>query len=387
LADANYAENHRYFLDGPLTVSDAVLGGEWRTVLIGAMGKGGRGYYALDVTAPTSPRLLWTYSAQNNANVGYTYGTPFITKLADGTWVAVLTSGYNNVPEAGVVQGGDGRGHVFVLNLATGALIRDIRTIAGSESDPSGLSRLNLVAHDFDKNNTAVVAYGGDLLGNMWRFDLASSTPSLLMALGSSKPITTAPEISKIDEQRVVYFATGRYLGDSDLSSTARQVIVGVKDSATAVTFPGALVQQTFGDGGEHARTGGTKTVTWSTAPGWYVELPSTGERVAIDPQLYFGTLLVASVVPSATDCQPGGYSWLYQLDFRTGGVVNKNVPVGAWQASPIVGLTVSKLPNGTPVIHAVKANGEKPKPEEMELSPLGKAGQIRRVLWRELAK
>lgn len=386
LADANYADNHRYFLDGPVTVSDAVVGGSWKTVLIGAMGKGGRGYYALDVTEPASPRVLWTYTAQNNANVGYTYGTPFITKLADGTWAAVLTSGYNNVPEEGVA-GGDGRGYVFVLNLATGALIRDIPTTAGSAADPSGLSRLNVVTEDFDKNNTAVVAYGGDLLGNMWRFNLASRTPTLLMALGRDKPITTAPEISEIDAQRVVYFATGRYLGDTDLASSARQVIVGVKDSTSAVAFPGALVQQTFGNRGEHLRTGGTGTVTWSSEPGWYVELPSSGERVAIDPQLYFGTLLVSSVVPSATDCLPGGSSWLYQLDFRSGGVVNKNVPVGVWQASPIVGLTVSKLPNGTPVIHAVKANGEKPKPEELELSPFGKAGQIRRVLWRELAK
>jgi type IV pilus assembly protein PilY1 len=386
LADASYGDRHRYFLDGPLAVSDAKLD-DWRTVLIGALGKGGRGYYALDITEPATPRVLWTFSTDNNANVGYSYGTPFITKLSNGQWVAVLTSGYNNVPEKGKFNGGDGRGHVFVVNLATGELIRDIKTTAGDAADPSGLARLNLVMEDFDSDNTAIAAYGGDLHGNMWRFSLTSSTPSLLMELGRDKPIMTAPEISKIDGARVVFFATGRFLGEPDLSTKTKQVIVGVKDANSQVAFPGSLVAQEFGAGGDGLRTGGTKTVKWDTAPGWYVELPDSGERVAVDPQLYFGTLLVSSVVPSATPCQPGGYSWLYQLNFRTGGVVNKNVPVGHWQSSPIVGLTVSKLPNGTPVIHSVKANGEKPKPEEMELSPAGKAAQIRRVLWRELAK
>lgn len=386
LADVNYGSNHRFYLDGPLVVSDAKIGGSWKTVLIGAMGKGGRGYYALDVTDPSTPAILWNFSADNNDNVGYSYGIPFITKLGDGTWVAVVTSGYNNIPEGGKYASADGKGYVFVLNLATGSVIKAISTNEGSTASPSGLARLNVKAVDFSTDNTAVEAYGGDLLGNVWRFDLDAGTVRKVVAFGTGKPIMTSPEISDVEGKKVIYFGTGRYLGEDDLTDTSVQTIYGIRDDgSTTITDTSQLIQQTASGTGE-TRTITRNEVNWSTKFGWYVNLIDAGERVTVDPQLYFGTLLIASTVPTASACQPGGYSWLYQLDYKTGGNVGVSGASAATKfTSPIVGLTVSKLPSGTPVIYPITADGRKPSPSELKISSSSTSGGVKRVLWREL--
>lgn len=386
LADTNYGSNHRFYLDGPLVVSDAKIGENWKTILIGAMGKGGRGYYALDVTNPSNPVPLWNFSANDNANVGYSYGVPFITKLGDGTWVAVVTSGYNNVPEGGKYTGADGLGYVFVLNLSNGSVIKTISTNEGTLASPSGLARLNLKTADFSLDNTAIEAYGGDLYGNVWRFDLDAGTVRKVVAFGTGKPIMTSPEIADVEGRKAIYFGTGRYLGEDDLTDTSVQTIYGIRDDgATTITDTSQLIRQTA------TGTGSTRSITrndvdWTTKFGWYVDLIDTGERVSVDPQLYFGTLVMASTVPTASACQPGGYSWLYQLDYKTGGNVGvSSASAGTKFTSPIVGLTVSKLPSGTPVIYPITADGKKPTPSELKISSSSGSGGVKRVLWREL--
>lgn len=397
LVDTNYENNHRFYLDGPVTISDAYIGRGaargWKTILIGALGKGGRGYYALDVTNPADPKPLWDFTAEDNNNVGYSYGTPFITKLGNGDWVAVVTSGYNNVREGDKYTGGDGKGYVFVLDLETGAVKKTISTDVGDTATPSGLARLNLQVRDFDVDDTAIGAYGGDLYGNMWRFDLDAGTKSKLAAFGNTKPIMVAPEIADVGGNKAVFFGTGRYLGVEDLTNTSVQTIYGLKDDGTTtLTDTSRLIQQTITAGTGETRNISNNTVDWTTKHGWYVNLTDSGERVNIDPQLYFGTLLFATTVPSATACQPGGYSWMYQLNYATGGNVKpfvtggtNNIPGGNKYTSPIVGLTVSKLPTGTPVIYTITADGKKPAPREMILPPATSATGTKRVLWREL--
>ena len=385
LADKTYSNHHRFFLDGPLAVSDAFIGGSWKTVLIGALGKGGRGYYALDVTNPADPQPLWNFSASDNSNVGYTYGTPFITKV-NNTWVAVLTSGYNNIPEDGNYADANGGGYVFMLDLATGSVIRTIPTSTGSVASPSGLTRINIHVENFSTENKAIGAYGGDLYGNMWRFDLGAGTATKLATLGSGKPIMAGPEIGDVDGKKVVFFGTGRYLGEDDLPTSGTQAIFAIRDDgSTNVTGTSKLVEQTVATSGT-TRSISTNSVDWTNDYGWYVNLPDAGERVAIEPQLYFGTLVFSSLVPTATQCQPGGYSWLYQIDYRTGGNVVAQKPAATVSPSPIVGITVSKLPNGKPVIYPVTADGKKPPPIDLNLPPSGGAGGAKRVLWRALA-
>ncbi|CAG0967510.1 hypothetical protein RHDC4_01068, partial [Rhodocyclaceae bacterium] len=316
LADENYATNHKFFVDGPIAVSDVNIGGTWKTILVGGFGKGGRGYYALDITVPTAPVALWTFTADNNPNVGYSYGMPMITKLGDGTWVVLVTSGYNNIPEGSSYAAADGKGYLYVLNAATGAAIKTIGTDIGSVGSPSGLAHLNVKVADFETNNTALRAYGGDLDGNMWRFDLDAGTASKVVALSSNQPITAPPELGEIDGKTILFFGTGSYLGQTDLSNTQVQSLYGIRDDGTTTVSMAGLVQQTIS--GSATRTVTSNTVNWTTGYGWYANLVDGGERVNLPAQLYFGTVIFASTVPTATACQPGGYSWMYFLDFNT---------------------------------------------------------------------
>jgi type IV pilus assembly protein PilY1 len=383
LADANYGGQHRFFLDGKLAVSEAKVGGVWKTILIGGLGKGGRGYYALDITNPNDPRPLWNYTADDNPRMGYSFGTPFITKLKNGTWVAVLSSGYNNIPEGTKYAGADGQGYVFVLDLSSGNLMKTIATGVGSVASPSGLARITTKTPDFDVNNTADAVYGGDLTGIMWRFNLETGQASKLAEF-PGKPIMVAPEIGQINDVTAVFYGTGRYLGPDDLDDVGKQTIFGIKeDGSTTVTSTDQLVRQSVTDS-QSVRNVSNEEVLWATKMGWYVDLPDSGERVNIDPQLFFGTLLVASTVPSASPCQPGGYGWLYMLDYATGGNVVVNTPGAVKFSSPLVGATVMNI-GGTPKIQPVSARGAEGI-RNMPVQPDPNGGKGRRILWRELS-
>lgn len=377
LADKDYATNHRFFVDGPTAVTD-IYAGSWKTILVGSLGKGGRGYYALDITNPTSPALLWTYTANDNPNIGYTYGSPMITKV-DGTWVVLLPSGYNNVAEGSSYSGGDGGGHLFVLKAADGTLLKTISTGVGSTGNPAGLARINIKVDDFQLDNTATMAYGGDLHGNMWRFDLSAGTASKVMSLGSSKPITVAPEIGEIDGKTVLFFGTGRYLGDEDLNDSNTQSIYAVKDDGSTTFNHGSLQSATFTSTG----SAGT-SVDWSTQAGWAGDLPTSKERVTLDPQLFFGTLLVGTTIPEANECQPGGYGRVYQINMYSG----ETFAVTTY-TSPPVGITVAKLPGGTAKVYVIEAKGGIPSaPPNLQVGggAGSGSGSGNRVMWRELA-
>lgn len=384
LADNNYATHHRYYLDGPLTVSDIYDGTAWKTILVGAMGKGGRAVYALDVTDPASPKALWNFT---NDNLGYTYGTPIITKIGT-TWTVLVASGYNNVSP------GDGKGYVFVLNANTGALIKTLKTNVGDTDTPSGLAHLNIKVNEFQKDNTALRIYGGDLLGNLWRFDPNAddlSTGSKVLALGSSKPISVAPELGEVNAKTALFFGTGRYLGTDDLSTTGTQSFYAVRDDGSTtvdVANMNKITATKSGSGSSEQITLSGSSTDWSTTPGWYFDLPTEGERVNLPAQLYFGTILFPTTVPTASECQPGGYSWLYALDYASGLRVQGS-SVNAWKyVSPLVGVTVAKLPTGDVAIYGITADGGLPKgtPPGLPIAT-GVAGSDSgmRIMWREL--
>jgi len=193
------------------------------------LGKGGRGYYALDITNPATPKLSWTFSADDDPDLGYSYGQALITKL-NGTWVALIPSGYNNIPENGKYGKATGKGYLFVLDAATGVVMKKIPTGVGSVTTPSGLGSINYRVYDLYSNNSTQTAYGGDLEGNLWRFDLENGTATAIISLGSSQPITATPRIVEISGKTVLLFGTGRYLGQSDLADTKQQALYAVKD-------------------------------------------------------------------------------------------------------------------------------------------------------------
>lgn len=380
LADNDYANNHRFFVDGPLSVTDIKDGNTWKTILIGALGKGGRGYFALDITNPVAPKFLWTYSADNNPNMGYSFGPAIVTKV-DGTWAVLLPSGYNNVPEGSKFSTADGIGRLFVINAANGSLIKEISTGVGSATNPSGLGKINPKIDFFDTDNSASLAFGGDLYGNLWRFDLINGTVSKVIALGSDQPITAAPEIGEASNKTVLYFGTGRYLSQDDLTLDKQQAIYGVKVDGTTQASVSNLVEQTITN-----NVISTNPVDWATKDGWFIKLPDQKERVSVEAKLVMGTLVFVSTVPDASECQPGGYSNLFLIDYMTGGSIEGGQAIFNY-VSPIVGISLFKLPDGTVKVVPVTADGKIPLPRSVPTGSAGSSGGDagKRLLWREL--
>jgi len=291
-----------------------------------------------------------------------------------------------------------------VLNAGTGAIISKIATGVGDTTTPSGLAKIS-AWNDAPSSNRATYVYGGDLLGNVWRFDIndpstaAIGTGSALDfavlddPLGNPQPITTSPVLGKISGYRVIFIGTGQYLGTPDLSTTQVQSEYAIKDdNATAtLTNPGGsprnsntLVQQTLTTA-NGVRTASNNPVDFTTGRGWYVDFPDSGERVNIDGKLVQGTLLIATIVPSNTVCAPGGYGWLNYFNYQTGSSVDTSGIVSSSYSNTIVGINVLYI-NGTPIVEAVTSNDPTPTVNSNVLikgTASGFTGQ--RVLWREL--
>lgn len=411
LADKNYAANHQYYVDGAPTAGDicpnaptaTCSANEWKSILVGGLNAGGKGYYALDITDPSNPKALWNFSVSDDQDMGYSYGNPVITKRLDGTWVVVFTSGYNNT-------GGDGKGHLYILNANTGALLSKLDTTAGDAGTPSGLAKINAWI-DSVNDNTAKRFYGGDLLGNVWRFDPddritpAGNLVTLLAQLGNvspvgTQPITIKPELTEItvggSSYPVVNIATGRYLGVSDLGDTSLQSVYALKDELSEtglgkVRTAGVLVQQTLSTSTDGStRTTSTNAVNWNSGSGWYMDLnpdnQSPGERVNVDMQQQLGLLTVAGNVPQNNACTPGGYAWIYSLDFKTGQYVagaSGNV-AGRPSSGLVAGLKTLKLNTGKTITLVTDTTGNITVFDDPSSNP-GSGNGARRVSWREL--
>ena len=380
LGDKNYANLHQYFVDGSPTVGDVYFGGAWHTILVGGLNDGGMSYYALDVTNPTSPSLLWEFT---DTNLGYSYSTPLITKLQNGTWVVMFASGYNN--NSG---GGDGKGHLYVLNAQTGAIMTGNTTVttAGSTSSPSGLTKISGYATAPTTDNTTLRVYGGDLLGNLWRFDPNGGTaPQLLVTLKDTsnnvQPITSTPELGLINNIPMVYIGTGEYLGVSDLSNSNQQTFYGIKDPLTTVsgaiytTSPQAsgsnFVAQTFTSGtcpagesasvcstGQSVVTESNNSVDLTAKNGWYVNFPTGGERANTDATLVLGELLFATNTPSSSACVTGGSSIFYSLDASTGGPVSSTYVTSGGVTIGVAGISLGNFTTSGVTAYQLPASG-----------------------------
>jgi type IV pilus assembly protein PilY1 len=341
LADQNYAKKHQYYIDGPIITGDIKDGSTWKTILVGALGKGGRGIYALDVTSSSAPKPLWNFSAADDDRLGYTYGVPRITKLKDGTWVVVIASGYNNI------SSGDGKGRVFVLNAATGTVIRVLDTGSGSSQNPSGLATLNGYVPALTKDNTALRMYGGDLNGDLWGFDINSDSNNVYKIASGLGPITVPPQIAHVDSNVVLFFGSGRYLGNSDLAEQTG-TIYAIKDKTIAAGGASTGASGTITTANLTEITGAsTGGVNWSSGSGWYFSLP-TGQRVVTPAQKYGSALLVAAIKPVALkSCEMGGSGYLYAFDAGTGQAANKSNPLIGEFPSMVAGITVFQDPDG----------------------------------------
>ncbi|WP_334190345.1 pilus assembly protein [Noviherbaspirillum sp.] len=413
LAEKNYGTNHQYFTDGspnigdicPNAPSSSCSKSQWKSILVAGMNAGGRGYYALDITNPATPKPLWNFTVATDSDLGYTFGNPVITKRKDGTWVVAFTSGYNNVSP------GNGIGYLYILNANTGALLEKISTNTGSTGTPSGLGKLNAwVDSIFD--NTAERFYAGDLLGNVWRFDIDNVVPptgkeaTLIAELGQVagagvQSITTKPLLAEIYQNGVRYpivqVATGKYLGLTDLVDTSQQSVYAFKDKLTEtglgkVRTGGTLVKQTlssFSSNGQAQRTTSTVNVAWANDNGWYVDLnpnnESPGERVNVDMQQQLGMLIVAANVPNTNACNIGGESWIYYFDYETGQFLKSSAGNMVGQKlktnAMVAGITVVQNGGGGLGVIITDTGGN----IVSGATPPGTSVNAKRVSWREL--
>jgi len=415
LADTAYASKHSFYANGDPIISDICVSGcggtsaVWKTILVAGLNGGGRGYYALDITNPASPTLLWEFDANDEPNLGYTFGPPVITKKPDGTWVVLVTSGYNNISDNSAFYSltstkfkpnnppiyltGNGQGYLYVLDALSGNKLTEIGTGAGSTTTPSGLTKIMAYADDAEKNNTTTYVYGGDLLGNLWRFNLSDNSKikfAKLEAAGVAQPITTRPELGSINNKRVVFVGTGKYLEISDLTDTSLQTFYGIKDDNSSTTLENprsTLVQQTIVPDGSDSRKSGTdNAVNFATGLGWYIDFPDSGERQNVRSQLVLGTLLVPTTVPTSSACQPAGYGWFNYLDYKTGKAVNLATDIVSTRTNaPTVGFNVVYI-DGKPKVSIVTADDPTPKLiPGIPFSGSGTGFQKRRSIWREL--
>lgn len=257
---------HQFFVDGSPVVADAFINDKWRTVLVGTLGAGGKGMFALDVTDPADITLLWEFNEDKLAadgfdvKLGYTYSQPTIARLHNGKWAAVVGNGY-------AAAGSDnGKAALLIIDMETGNLTKEL-VVEGVAGVPNGMSTPRLA--DINGDGIADYAYSGDLQGNVWRFDLAPNNGDadnpfmrkrdprdgetvqfqasfagnpLYVALdsdGNRQPITAAPSIVRhpTGNGYIIVAGTGRFYAEGDQNGLAdsKQSIYGVWDPTTKV--------------------------------------------------------------------------------------------------------------------------------------------------------
>jgi type IV pilus assembly protein PilY1 len=320
---------HQMFVDATPVAVDVNVGGTWKTLLIGGVGKGGKSYYAIDVTDPAGvkteddakAKVLWEF---NDSDMGYTFGKPLIGKTyADNTWVAVLPAGYNN---------GSGKGKLFFVRLSDGKLLRTLETSEGSGSDPLGLSQVSGFVLSF-KNQFIEQIYGGDLKGNVWRFDVSSADASkwsvdklatLTSTDGTAQSVTTAPQI-EVDfangVDRYVMVGTGRLLHEDDLTTYGDQVqtMYVIRDGTVLKMNTSGLPYNPRTDSDfSTVDAAGTTGFSGLSVKGWYMDLPK-GERIIAPIAAELNLLGFAGSLPPENECLPGLAANIYVRDFPHG--------------------------------------------------------------------
>lgn len=330
-------------LDGSPSVGTYAGG----TLLVAGLGAAGNSFYALDVSSPRNlteatlaTKYKWQFPAAGDggtaAKVGQAMGRPRILKTATDGYVVLVTSGYNSTA--------DGKGRMWMLNASTGAVIHEFDTGAGTLAAESGLAHLSGYLED---DGTVRYAYGGDLLGNVWRFDLKDKgTPYKLATLkddgGTAQPVTAAPELVEIDNKRVVIIGTGRLLDITDFGGSAVHSMYAISDGATLTNARASLVEQTL-----EADTSKVATVDWATQRGWYVDLPA-GEHANTQPSAAYGTIGFSTNKAGGTDCSAS--SKLYVLAILTGGYDEETGYISATISDTAMASHVTAVvTNGTP--------------------------------------
>ncbi len=349
---------HDYYVDGQINVKTIASGG--KRILVGGLGAGGKGLYALDITAnaglvasseaDVAKKIMWeiTPTTINHArpilsnayvNLGYTFGSITLAKVAKADAV-IVGNGYND--GAGVYErcdhltpayascGGDYQAYLYIIDAMTGQLIRAIKAgNSGSAASPNGLS--TPAAIDSDGDGSVDIVYAGDLHGTMWKFDLARSTASALLTSSPAQAITSTPAVGRHPAGGyMVNFATGKMLTPADMEDTATHYAYGIWDGApTANTelLTQTLSVRDFANGSvlERVRRVTSNPPAWRSGPlrhkGWKLALLGAervlGEGSFVESGRYYFNAYDPTA-PAAIGT--AGSNTLMELDYLTGG-------------------------------------------------------------------
>ncbi len=351
------AYSHKYYVDLSPTVADVYLNNSaWKTLLVGGLRAGGQGIFALDVTYRTNPaasnpftntnaasKVLWEFDSTDDADMGYSFAKPSIAMMENNKWAVILGNGYNSPGDGSGDIDGDDEAKLFILFIDQGldgtwssSDYIEIRTKVGSSGNPNGLSTPAVV--DTDGNGQADRVYAGDLHGNLWAFDLSAtnssqwkvayktgSTPKPLFtatdASSNPQPITSKPIIAKQKESvsgtptpnLMVFFGTGQFIVDGDKTTTGTQSFYGVWDDGSKALDRSDLVKQAIIESGS-TRTSNEPPTTVpydSTHNGWYNDLPTSGERMVVNPKIRGEFVFYNTLIPGSELCKPEGDGWL----------------------------------------------------------------------------
>ncbi len=381
---------HRYYVDGTPVVSDVYFNNAWHTVLVGTLRGGGRSIFALDVTDPESIKVLWEFSSADDEDLGYTFPTPVVAKLHDGSWSVLMGNGYGNQTASTADKAA-----LYVIDIATGS--RSKIVVTGDSEKANGLSSVR--AADNNSDGIADYAYAGDLQGNLWRFDLYNPSSSvssdatdpfdrslftgtqassfaasynghpMFSAVdgrdsgATAQPITSPPSLVRHPTQRgyLVIFGTGKYFEETDgnVDTSRAQSLYAIWDRKTrrqSTSTPTAITrtdlqQQTItteatapiNGVSSELRLISQNSISWYKADatdlsldssvrkwGWYLDLQvgsvKSGEMM-INPMSARGqSLFFATLTPNDDPCKDGVDSWLYGINPNTGGRTAFNV-------------------------------------------------------------
>ncbi|UBB26158.1 pilus assembly protein [Pseudoxanthomonas japonensis] len=403
LSNPNY--QHKYFVDGPIVVSTrAQTGG--RNYLVGALGRGGKGLFGLDVTDPARFRatdVKWELTS--GTHMGNVLGEPLIVTLNDTnhTKAIVVGNGINST---------SGNAVLFVINIATGAVIQTIDT---GVSGDNGMA----APRGWDENGDGTVdyIYAGDMRGNLWKFDFTGATASIafsgqpMFTTASGQPITTGLALAREPQsgRRWVFVGTGSFISEDDVDNTTTQSVYALIDSSSEPIGRDDLISRdivvTGTMNGSVVRGFETHGGLVDTAKGWYLNLgtPTAGERVVSRPAILGKVLIFSSIIPPQDDnpCAAGGSGFLNAIDAFTGtstsktffdanndGTVNSSdqiangntrLPVGSFD--PGVGMPT--LP--TVIDKLMVVGGSKGTLNDTAIDP--DMGAPRRVSWREIVR
>jgi type IV pilus assembly protein PilY1 len=356
--------DHHFYVDGPLRAYDVDFGGgakdSWRTILVGGLGKGGKSFYAIDVTDPTgmadeasvAKKVLWEFT---DSDMGYSFGKPLIAKTRAHGWVVILTSGYNNA---------SGVGKVFFVKPETGKLLATLATGTGNAATPSGLAQVSGYVQNFD-DPTIEQIYGGDLLGNLWRFDVSSADTrawkveqlARFMNGRNPQPVTSAPQI-EIDNRngvdRWAFVGSGQLLDPSDLLDTQVQSMYAIRDGTR--TTPSKIAKALMrADLVEVKNAAGLAS---RPDHGWYQDLAeAAGQRIVVPPEADMGVVAYVTTEPPGTDpCFTGQPARIHAREYALGGSRLPGADPGSlvesyYSATGSAGITFVSLevPSGAP--------------------------------------